>query len=197
MAFERLGGGGDGVGAEQPAAGGLPALVGVEGGGDLGVQRVGRGEFHLPRHGEGQQRRAARPGARGGQRVDLAEGEQVEQGRGGDQRGPGEVGGAQPGEVALPGLGRDAVAVAVGQPGGARAREGEERGIAVVQDPGLRTGQPAGEPAGQGSGAAAEVTYDQWPGEGVPERVEECGRPGGGVGALAQRQPLRGEGGCL
>src|SRR5690606_34823440 len=77
---ERLARGRDRVGAEQAAPGVLAPLVVVERGLELAVERVGRVELDPPGDRDGQQRGAGRRGAGGGERVDLAGGEQVEQG---------------------------------------------------------------------------------------------------------------------
>ncbi len=179
-AFEGLGGDGHGVRPEQAAAAVAAPLVGVERGGDLGVERVARGQLDPTGDGQGEQRRAAGADAGVGERVHLVGGEQVQQGRRRYQGGASEVGGAQLGEVAEAGL----------DGAGVRGGEGQQVGVAVVQDPVLWAGQAVGKPPPQRPGAAAEVPDDQRPGGQVrAQRVQELGRPRVGVGGLAQGQP--------
>ena len=64
---ERLDGGRDGVRAEQAAAAGRAALVGVERGGHAGVQRIRRGQLDAADDREGQQDGTARAGTDGDQ----------------------------------------------------------------------------------------------------------------------------------
>ena len=108
--------------------------------------------------------------------------------------GPGQVGGAQVREVALLGARGDRRTV------GRRARQAgrgdlQQLRVAVVQDPGLRPGQARGEPAAHRAAAAAQVAHHQRPagrgGEVRADDLDQLGRSGGGVGGLAQRQPVR------
>jgi hypothetical protein len=188
---EGRGRGGRGVRPEQPAPVDGAPLVGVERGGEGGVERVAGGEQHAAGDREGQQRGAARGGARRGEALDLVGGEQVEQRRRRDHRRAGELRGVQGGEVADLRLGGDA------------RRQGahgpvDEVGVAVVQQPALRAGQPAGEPAAHRAGAAAEVTHDDRcvarpQAQPDAQAVGEVGGTGVGVGRLAQREPVRGD----
>ena len=202
---ERVLGGRAGVGPEQAAAPGLrldgPPLVGVEGGAEHGVERLGREEPDRARDRERQQRGAAGRGAGVREGVDLLRGEQVQQGRCGHQRRAGELRGIEVGEVALLDAGGDGGAVGRGRRQ-AGFRAGQQRGVAVVQHPALRAGQLRREPAPQRAAAAAEITDHERPLVAEPLRGErgELGVAGGGVGGLTQREPVggadRGSGGA-
>ena len=98
--------------------------------------------------------------------------------------------------VRSPGSVRGGDRRAVGRrPGQAGLRASQQRGVAVVQDPVLRAGQLRREPAAQRAGAAAEVADRP---AGARRRSRPRGERGaarasrGGVGGLAQREPVRG-----
>ena len=88
---ELLDGERDGVRAEQAAALGRAALVGIERGGHAAVQRVRRGQLDATDDGQGQQHRASRAGTDGDQPGQLVLGQHVQQRRGGDQGRAGEI----------------------------------------------------------------------------------------------------------
>lgn len=174
--------GGDGVRAEEAVA----ALVRVERGGEVGVERVGRGQ---PDASDDRQRQQRRAGRGGGDRVDLGGGEHVQQRGRGDERRADQVGRVEVTDVALAGLDRRGQAVGAGVDVGAGLVE--QGGVVVVQDPVLRAAQPSGQPASEGAGAAAEVPDGQGPvrWERGAERADQVPGACRGVGALPQRQP--------
>ena len=159
------------------------ALVSVERGGHRGVQRVRRIEPDRADHGQREQRRAA-PAQAATSPLDLGRGEHVQQRGAGDQRGAGEVGGGEPGQVADPGLARRR------RGGSARAASASRLGVPVVQHPVLRR-RAAGAPA---SGPSSRC---RCPGRGPPAAAGSAGSrstssaaAGGRVGRLAQREPV-------
>src|SRR6185312_16552127 len=108
---EGVGGERGGVGSEEWAPLGVAALVGGEGGQHPVVERVGGRELDAPVDREREQDRASRALADGDQIGQLARGEHVQQRRGGDERGIGQVGPIQRHDVRAPCLDGDRGAV--------------------------------------------------------------------------------------
>ncbi len=132
-------------------------------------------------------------GAGRGQRVQLGRGEQVQQRRGGDQVGAGQVGGAQPAQVGGPGLdphrrGRRRRAARRSP----RPATASRRRVVVVQHPALRAGQLRGQPARHRPGAGAQVVHR--PAGRSPQRAPAAARPAprpGPRGRPARAGPAR------
>ena len=77
-------------------------------------------------------------------------------------------------------------------PGGVRGGDFQQVRVAVVHDPELRPGQERGEPSAHRSATAGEVVDHQAAGgrQLPPDLLDQVARAGGGVGSLAQVEPL-------
>jgi len=144
----------DRVRTEQlPPSGGTP-LVSVERLNDGLVEPVGWSQIDATDDGESDERRAPSLDARCNEAAQLVLGQHVEERRGGDRGRSGEISRHQPGDVPLMGLGGDP-SPTCGDGRHGRRRVCEQRWVAVVQNPMLRSVELRRQPASHRAGAAA------------------------------------------